>query len=136
MHARDCLLLVLLQLRFHRLTVTDSSERAYGQPNTSRWAELIEVETFPQGLPANVDIIGCTHPFDVADNAHDGSRKSGNFYGCPAGVGNKLWGNPDVWPPIAYVPQWEHPDTEGMCTSVNVCARTHEGRACVRASLT
>ena len=101
------------QLRFHRLQGIDSSgnaERKYGAPCTSLWQEEMEALNFPNGLPDGVDLVGCMHAFDVSDLQSDGSRKSGNFYGAPAGLSNR--GDPDVWPPIAFLPRWQHPDTD------------------------
>jgi len=59
-----------------------------------------------------VDVVGGMHAFDVSDVQHDGSRKSANFYGAPAGLCKDLRGHTDVWPPMAYFPSWKHPDTE------------------------
>ena len=103
------------ELRFHKLQTTDSRgnvERLYGAPNTSLWQELIEEENFPSGLPDGVDIVGCMHAFEVSHVLPDGSRKSGNFYGAPAGLSKKLRVHADVWPPMAHFPHWKHPETE------------------------
>lgn len=99
------------QLRFDALVTTDSRgnvERMYGAPHTSLWQELIEQESFPGGLPDGVDVVGGMHAFDVSDVQRDGSRKSGNFYGAPAGLSTELRGHADVWPPIAHFPYWKH----------------------------
>ena len=103
-------------LRFRRTQIVDSQgnvEREYGEPCTSKWQEEMEDEYFPGGMPDGVDIVGCMHAFDVMDVLHDGSRKSGNFYGAPAGVSKDARGIADFWPPIAYFPQWKHRDTDG-----------------------
>jgi hypothetical protein len=126
-------------VRYSRLE-TASGERMYGEPCTSKWQEEMEALVFPRGLPDGVDIVGCMHAFDVQDvqpgtsaqglkpatrkpvlsciydralTCADGSRKSGNFYGSPAGLSKDLRGHADVWPPIAYLPNWKHPETDG-----------------------
>jgi hypothetical protein len=126
-------------LRYTRLE-TASGERMYGGPWTSKWQEEMEMEYFPQGMPDDVDIVGCMHALDVQDvqsgisaqrpepatrmsvlscscdrapTRLDGSRKSGNVYGAPAGLSKDHRSHADNWPPIAYLPQWKHPDTDG-----------------------
>ena len=106
------------QLRFQKLESTDSRgnpERSYGHPCTSLWQEEMEETYFPGGLPDGVDIVGGMHAMDVSDVQMDGSWKSGNFYGGPIGMSKELRGSPDVWAPLAYLPMWKHPDTEGVC---------------------
>ena len=67
---------------------------------------------FPDGLPDGVRIVGGMHALDVSDMQHDGSRKSYNMYGAPQGVGSKCQSNADLWPPIAFLPNWKHPNTD------------------------
>ena len=104
------------QLRFQKLESTDSRgnvERSYGEPCTSKWQEEMEDLYFPGGLPDGMDIVGCMHSLDSSDVQQDGSRKSYNLYGAPAGLSKELRGSADVWPPLAYLPIWKHPDTDG-----------------------
>ena len=97
-----------LDLRFRRLEEINSAGevtgRAYGAPSTSRWQEAMEDTFAPTGLPLDTDIVGMMHALDISHVSKDGSRKGYPFYGAPAGLGEKLRGHTDVWPPVAYLP--------------------------------